>query len=210
MNDSGYLVFISHDAGLLQHWQSTFGNSPSTFLSQLSALPGSAQPRDATVWLDTALPQLPAWGDAFWRMQLQHHRIVCASSNPKDAEAIAALDIGCSGYCHAFAPADTLQQIQKVVAAGHIWVGRELMQQLLTNANRVASQRPAPPDNWSPMLTAREREIAALVAQGASNKAIAKDCNISERTVKAHLAAIFEKMNLTDRLQVALRVHGIS
>jgi DNA-binding NarL/FixJ family response regulator len=210
MNDSGYLVFISHDAGLLQHWQNAFGSSQSTFLTQLSDLPSSALPTDTTVWLDTALPQLPAWGDAFWRTKLQHYRIVCASSNPKDAEAIAALDMGCSGYCQAFAPADTLQQIQKVVTAGHIWVGKELMQQLLANANRVASQRPAAPDNWSPMLTAREREVAVLVAQGASNKAIAQSCNISERTVKAHLAAIFEKMNLTDRLQVALRVHGIS
>jgi DNA-binding NarL/FixJ family response regulator len=210
MNDSGYLVFISHDAGLRKHWESAFGSSHSLFLTQLSALPACDLPSQATLWLDTELPQLPAWGDAFWRTQLQQHRIVCASSNPKDANAIAALDIGCSAYCQAFAPAETLQQIQKVVAAGQIWVGLALMQQLLSHANRVASQRPAAPDGWSAILTAREREVAMQVAQGASNKAIANKCSISERTVKAHLAAIFEKMQLTDRLQVALRVHGIS
>ena len=51
--------------------------------------------------------------------------------------------------------------------------------------------------------------MAVLAANGASNQAIATDCGISERTVKAHLTAVFEKLNLTDRLQLALRVHGI-
>jgi DNA-binding NarL/FixJ family response regulator len=60
------------------------------------------------------------------------------------------------------------------------------------------------------LLTTREREVALLAANGASNKTIASDCDITERTVKAHLAAIFEKLHLTDRLQLALRVHGIS
>jgi DNA-binding NarL/FixJ family response regulator len=59
-------------------------------------------------------------------------------------------------------------------------------------------------------LTQREREIANLAANGASNQLIADNCGISERTVKAHLSAVFTKLNVSDRLQLALRVHGIS
>jgi DNA-binding NarL/FixJ family response regulator len=210
MNDSGTLIFISHDTGLLQHWKSAFPASQHRFLQQLPALAAHALPSNTTLWLDANLPQLPVWHGTVWEEPLQRSRIVCASSNPKDAEAIAALDAGCSAYCHAFTPAATLQQIQQVVTSGHIWVGRELMQQLVANANRVAQQRPAAPVGWSTLLTPRECEVARLAANGASNKAIARDCDITERTVKAHLAAIFEKLHLTDRLQLALRVHGIS
>ena len=62
---------------------------------------------------------------------------------------------------------------------------------------------------WRQALTQREVEIATLAAHGASNLSIASQCGITERTVKAHLSAVFEKLNVTDRLQLALRVHGI-
>ena len=53
-------------------------------------------------------------------------------------------------------------------------------------------------------VSKREREVIALVAEGLSNKAIAKDLNITEKTVKAHLTNIFSKLGLKDRLQLAL------
>ena len=56
------------------------------------------------------------------------------------------------------------------------------------------------------MLTPREREIALLVGAGVSNKAIAQRLDITERTVKAHLGAVFNKLGVTGRLQLALRV----
>jgi DNA-binding NarL/FixJ family response regulator len=74
----------------------------------------------------------------------------------------------------------------------------------------VAAPVPAQQIAWSEGLTQREVEIAVLAANGASNSLIASQCNISERTVKAHLSAVFSKLNITDRLQLALRVHGIS
>ncbi len=53
-------------------------------------------------------------------------------------------------------------------------------------------------------VSKREREVIALVAEGLSNKAIAKELNITEKTVKAHLTNIFSKLGLKDRLQLAL------
>ncbi len=82
------------------------------------------------------------------------------------------------------------------------------MQRLLGSVQKVASQSLSDV-SWRESLTQREVEVALLAANGASNSAIALQCNISERTVKAHLGAVFIKLNITDRLQLALRVHGI-
>ena len=57
-------------------------------------------------------------------------------------------------------------------------------------------------------LTPREGQIAELVASGASNKLIARQLDITDRTVKAHLSAIFQKLGVSDRLQLALYVTG--
>jgi two-component system NarL family response regulator len=57
-------------------------------------------------------------------------------------------------------------------------------------------------------LTHREREIAALVAHGGSNKQIARRLAITERTVKAHLTEVFRKLGVADRLRLALLLVG--
>jgi len=53
-------------------------------------------------------------------------------------------------------------------------------------------------------LTPREREIASLVGRGATNREIANQLSVTERTVKAHLTAIFHKLGLPSRIQLAL------
>ena len=55
-------------------------------------------------------------------------------------------------------------------------------------------------------LSAREREVAEAVAEGLTNKQVAARLGITERTVKAHLATVFEKTGVRDRLQLALRL----
>ncbi|MNW12082.1 Transcriptional regulatory protein LiaR [compost metagenome] len=60
------------------------------------------------------------------------------------------------------------------------------------------------------MLTERETTVARYAASGQANAQIAEALGITERTVKAHLSAVFEKLKVSDRLQLALLVHGIS
>ena len=136
-------------------------------------------------------------------------RVVAASSNPSDDQGMAALDAGCAAYCHAFSDALTLKRVQEVVEAGNVWIGRSLMTRLLRSTARAAQGLAEKESNWGDDLTGRELEVANLAANGASNQAIAERCGITERTVKAHLSAVFVKLNVTDRLQLALRVHGI-
>jgi DNA-binding NarL/FixJ family response regulator len=212
MKDSKHWNYcLSHDTGLQAHWLKAFGALQHKSLVHIEDF-FDIQPQSLSiVWLDTALPRLPSWSVSTWRdvFKNENWRIVCCSSNPSDAQGMAALDAGCVGYCHAFSDHTTLQQVEQVVASGQVWIGKNLMQRLLSSVKKATPQHSVKDEKWHEGLTAREIEVAILAANGASNAAIADQCIISERTVKAHLSAVFTKMNITDRLQLALRVHGI-
>lgn len=168
-------------------------------------------PVGSLVVVDTALPGLPPFADARWRTWCGHLSLIVASSSPRDEEGIAVLEAGASGYCHAYAAPATLAQVIEVVASGELWVGRNLLSRLLGGVQRGVAAHPPQTGNhaWESLLTEREREVAHRAAIGDSNHDIAARLGITERTVKAHLTATFEKLGVTDRLQLALKVHGI-
>jgi DNA-binding NarL/FixJ family response regulator len=73
---------------------------------------------------------------------------------------------------------------------------------LLGEYNRLSM--PARKDDEISMLTEREREVLSLIAQGESNKNIARKLFISEKTVKNHITSIFRKLKVEDRTQAAI------
>jgi DNA-binding NarL/FixJ family response regulator len=81
-----------------------------------------------------------------------------------------------------------------------------LMEELRSLTEREQAASHADPDGRLERLTRREREIARLIGGGASNKEIAKQLSISDRTVKAHITTIFHKLGFSDRLRLALFV----
>jgi len=212
MTGKRQLILVSQDEGLIAHWQGVFGKNRSRVASGLNDLSKRQRDADAILWVDDSLSSPPDWRNEEWQslLSIPHVRVVAASSNPSDDKAIEALDAGCAGYCHAYADAATLRQVEQVIEAGQVWIGKNLMGRLLHGTNRIAGAARGENQDWGTTLSQREREVAILAANGASNQAIATDCGISERTVKAHLTSVFNKLNITDRLQLALRVHGIS
>jgi DNA-binding NarL/FixJ family response regulator len=149
----------------------------------------------------------PVWTRPAWQRNASGLAILAASSSPDDDEGLAVLNAGASGYCHSHAPADTLRQALDVIASGELWVGRALLSRLLRLVDTRLPRTGLA--DWATPLTEREREVAQLAAVGDSNLSIALALGITERTVKAHLKAVFEKLDLSDRLQLALRVHGV-
>lgn len=204
-------AWLATDPGVLAHWQRAFSIRKALVGSKLVDLLTWPAQKPALVWIDLAGLQSPPWDMECWSniTGKTHLRLIAMSSTPNDDEAIRALDAGCVGYGHAFANAATLKQMSAVIENGQVWIGQSLMHRLLRTVERVAPPSP-PAVEWHAGLTPREVEIATLAANATSNAEIAHKCGISERTVKAHLSAIFIKLNLTDRLQLALRVHGIS
>jgi len=131
--------------------------------------------------------------------------VVVLSNLPSNEEGLQAFSAGAAGYCNALAIPDVLRQVSTVVEQGGLWVGQDLMQRLFT----ALTARAAPAQTALTALSAREHQVAQAVARGGTNKEIARAMGITERTVKAHLSAIFEKLGVRDRLQLSLFVNCV-
>lgn len=133
--------------------------------------------------------------------------VIVLSNVPNDEEGLAVLEAGAAGYTSAIAIPDVLHQIETVIQNGGLWVGPNLLQRLLV----AIGGRGAPHRASSKLtqLSQREREVALAVATGATNKEVARQLDITERTVKAHLSHIFEILKVRDRLQLAIFLNGL-
>lgn len=143
------------------------------------------------------------------RKHLGSVKCVVLSDQPEDEQALSAFAAAARGYCNAHATTAVLKQVESVVLQGGLWIGESLMQRVVIATTRqMTVVNNVDPDAWSKGLTGREREIGIIVASGASNKEIARQLGITERTIKAHVSAILEKLKVRDRLQLALLIRG--
>lgn len=134
-------------------------------------------------------------------------KIIVLANLPNESEAIHCLRMGAMGYSHAYTDEKVLQEICTVVQNGGVWIGQNALRQLIeASTKRLASQADYV-ENLLTKLTVREREVALQVAKGDSNKEVARALQITERTVKAHLAHIFERLGAKDRLHLALMLN---
>jgi two-component system, NarL family, nitrate/nitrite response regulator NarL len=130
--------------------------------------------------------------------------VVAMTLIPDAEEAVSALRAGARGYCHALAAPEMLRQVALVVSNGGIWIGPDLMSRAAVAVAQSVTPGSRPALDVFEALTPRERAVALQVTEGASNKEIARRLNITLRTVKAHLGAIFDKLGVRDRLQLVL------
>ena len=196
-------LLITSSPSLQQHLQAALDRELEVYDS-LSALAGQPQRcAQEVVWVD-ADNQDATLLQRLCRGDFGRARVIVLSSTPSDREAVQWLGAGAAGFLHAFSQPETLQQAGAVAAADGIWVGVGLMQQLCARFGQLAHVD-------SPLLaqlTEREREVVGHLREGKSNKQIARDMDISERTVKAHLTAIFGKLGVPDRVQLLLKLSG--
>jgi DNA-binding NarL/FixJ family response regulator len=129
-------------------------------------------------------------------------RVVVLTSFSDSERILAALDAGAVGYLLKDAEPDELLRGVRAAARGESPLTPRAASAVLRA--RVA-QRPVR------QLSDRQRTILAMVAAGKQNKHIARELEISEKTVKAHLTAIFQALDVTDRTQAALwaQRHGL-
>ena len=113
-----------------------------------------------------------------------------------DRHVMAAVDAGAVGYLLKDSGPEQLLAGIEAAARGESPLGPRVAGALMT------SRREAAPPEVS--LTAREREVLALVVEGMANKQIARRLGISEKTVKAHLTSVFAALGVSDRTQAAL------
>jgi DNA-binding NarL/FixJ family response regulator len=152
--------------------------------------------RPDVVLMDLAMPGLDGIGAT--RSIVGEHpdvRVVVLTSFGDESRIIAALDAGAQGYLLKHTEPDALVEAVRSANAGLAPLDPRAGRALL-NRQRERQIRAE--------LSQREREVLELVTQGLANKQIARRLGISERTVKAHLTNIFQRIGVTDRTQAAL------
>ncbi|MCP3667502.1 MAG: response regulator transcription factor [Gammaproteobacteria bacterium] len=142
-------------------------------------------------------------------------RIIAMSPLPDTDEGLSLIAIGAKGYCNRYIAPEMLSKVLAVVEMGEVWLGNSLVNRLLENLAKAGQAQNTDTntqksDQRLTSLTYREQEIAGLIGSGASNKIIARELDITERTVKAHLSAIFRKTQTKDRLQLSLLINSSS
>jgi len=159
--------------------------------------------------LDLRMPNLDGLA-ALQALQQTNKRtrvIVLTASEDKN-EFVQAMKLGCSGIVLKQTAPDLIVKSIRKVNSGEIWLDSHttaaVMRQFSTNLDGSSSQSGNGKGRERSPLSTREREIVALVAQGYKNKEMAEKMFISEQTVKNHLHNIFDKLGVSDRLELAL------
>ena len=138
-------------------------------------------------------------------------RIIMLTTDDGKEDFVEAVKQGCCGMVAKHTSTELLLKSIRKVHAGEFWLDRATTAEVI---RRLATRKGASPSGntssrlgvreQSSALSQREREIVALVAQGFKNKEMAERMFISEQTVKNHLHNIFDKLGVSDRLELAL------
>jgi len=139
--------------------------------------------------------------DQIIELAKQFH-IIAFTNNPNDSEGVKLFQNGVKGYVNTFATVERIEQVLATINAGSIWLGQSVMSAMISS---LAVKQQAQ-DAWKDSLTDREQQTVLLVLESKTNKDIAKKLDITERTVKAHLHNVFEKLDVTDRLALVLKI----
>src|SRR4051812_47529873 len=157
--------------------------------------------------MDLSMPNVDG-AEATRRIVAAGHgtEVVILTSFSDREQILSALDAGAIGYLLKDAEPSELIEGIRAAARGESPLDPKAARAVLTGRDRPSSGADPAAD-----LTAREREVLALVAEGLPNKLISRRLEISEKTVKAHLTSVFAALGVTDRTQAALwaREHGV-
>ncbi|MGW5346909.1 response regulator [Streptomyces sp. HUAS TT3] len=124
-------------------------------------------------------------------------RVLVVTSFTEQRTVVPALRAGAAGYVYKDVDPDALAGAIRSVHAGHVVLQPEVAEALLSQEEQSGSGRGG-------SLTEREQEVLALIADGRSNREIARALVLSEKTVKTHVSNILMKLDLADRTQAAL------
>ena len=168
----------------------------------LEAIDKTARFQPTLVLMDIRMPELDGL-EATRRILASDNgaRILILTTFDLDEYVYEALAAGASGFVLKDDPPEQLLAAIRTVAAGEALLSPTITKRVIKQFTRVP--RPRPPREFDE-LTAREREVFRLIANGLSNTEIAQELYISDATVKTHITHILQKLNLRDRVQAVV------
>jgi two-component system, NarL family, nitrate/nitrite response regulator NarL len=128
-------------------------------------------------------------------------RVIVLTAAEDDRDVVRAMRLGARGVVLKQSASDLLVKSIRKVHDGEIWLDNRMTAEVIDAFKKSAE---AGQRREKPLLSDREKEIVQLVAQGFRNREIGEKLFISEQTVKNHLHNIFDKLGVSDRLELAL------
>lgn len=126
-------------------------------------------------------------------------RVFCVTKSHEDLKGYKLLKKGARGY----GKSEYIPSALSVMKKNQVWIYPELMSFIIQNSTIPTFSNSENPEK---KLSKKELEVAKLISQGLSNQEISDSLNISLRTVKAHVSSSFVKLNLKDRVALAMLV----
>jgi two-component system, NarL family, nitrate/nitrite response regulator NarL len=216
-NNAASVLIASSDSGLVTRFTSILAanhrvSCASTWSETINGVGSNThhvvilEPEIARSGVQDAVAELsPASGET--------HIIIIDTPPLPEADQVALFKLGVHGFCHRDISAELLVKAVESVVNGELWMQRSLITRII---DELTQGGPAERSGNSvsggsviDCLTPRELEVARMVHKGGNNKIIARKLDISERTVKAHLSSIFRKLNIENRLHLAIFFHDV-
>jgi DNA-binding NarL/FixJ family response regulator len=129
-------------------------------------------------------------------------RLIVIGPEGNDELVLESIVAGARAYLDLNADTDMVRQAIEVVTSGSIWAPRRLLSKLIDRLLKIPDSSLT---NAAPRLTAREKEVLDLILQARSNREIARQLGIEERTVKAHVGRLMRKTGADNRIQLSMR-----
>jgi len=136
-------------------------------------------------------------------------KVVVMDLLPSQDDLSDFVSVGVSGFIMKDASLEVVVHTIRAVSAGLKVLPDQMTSTLFSEIAREMVASGGTQDHESVRITTREREVIDLIAEGMSNKAIARSLQISVHTVKSHLRNIMEKLTLHSRLQIAVYAHEL-
>jgi DNA-binding NarL/FixJ family response regulator len=171
----------------------------------LEAVRSVAKLKPSVVLMDINMPVLD--GVEATRLIIEDDEsvgIVILTMYPQDEYVFQALKAGAKAYLLKDTRSKRLLEVIRTVHDGQAVISADMTARLLDEFRRLSEKKETEKPKFQ-SLTDQERKILTLVAEGASNKDIAGDLNLSERTIKNYLSIIFQKLQVNNRTEAAIR-----
>ncbi len=131
-------------------------------------------------------------------------RVLVVTGLDNESAHRRAVHLGAMGIVLKDQPGETLIKAIEKVHAGEVWLDRAMMARVLSNREKQNNEAEDFEASKIASLTDREREVVKLICEGLKTKQIAERLFISEKTVSNHLASIYDKLGVSDRLDLAI------
>lgn len=201
------ILLASASSSVLERWRSLLDEGDQL---QLASTVGELENHAATGVFDLILLHRLIIDTAICaeiRRVAPSSRLFLLSDQPDHEEGLAFLKQGIVGYANTYISRERLAGALQVIESGGVWLGQKVIQQLILEAHANSNGGGHDSEQRLAVLTPMERRVAELVAHGRTNLEIAAELGISDRTVKAHLTAIYGKMHIGNRLSLALLIN---